>query len=353
MEYKHLVKLSLCLMLLSLVSSATKGDELRRKTLDEGTGVITFTPKTFKEYVMTHPRPYDVVMLFTLKYKCDLCEAVKNEFYQVSDSFRTFDGYKPDMTNRKRAVFFGILYYSDESNAIFKSLKLPSTTSILYTTPNNINIDDNNDASIQYDEDFVMPFRDRREGVYAHKIMEFANAKSGRKFILKKNPILFFAYFIMFMAVLFLGYTAFTNFKFIFLSPYLWIIGSFMVYIICIGGIVYNIIHGTPFAKMDRDGNIIEWIHTGQRSQYVGEGLMMSTAFIITGSLLMGFNWINRIRGFWSHRIASFILIALILIFSGIITNVYRKKASWYGPTFAPPFGYQRGPLIKDQGNSF
>lgn len=350
---KIIKNLLICLVFITIVSCATKGDELRKKTLAEDTGVITFTPKTFKEYVMTHPRPYDIVVLFTLKYKCDLCEAVKNEFFQVADSFREFEGYKPDKSNRKRAVFFGILYYSDESNAIFKSLKLPSTTSILYTTPSNIHIDDNNDAFIKYDEDFVIAYRDRREGVYAHKIMEFGNAKSGRKFILKKNPILFLAYFVVFMGVLALGYTAFTSFKFIFLSPILWIVGSFLVFIICIGGIVYNIIHGTPFAKFDRDGSIIEFIHTGQRSQYVGEGLMMSSIFIITGSLLMSFNWINRIRGFWAHRIAALVIIALVVVFSGVITNVYRKKANWYGPTFAPPHGYQRGPLIKDQGNSF
>lgn len=309
---KLLISALICLTLITLSDTATKGDDLRKKTLAAENGVIVFTPTTFKEFVMKHPRPYDVVMLFTLKYKCNMCEAVKTEFNQVADSFKEFEGYKPDMSNRKRAVFFGILYYSEESNAIFKSLKLPSTTSILYTSPSNILLDDNNEPYIKYDEDFVIAYKDRSDYIYAHKILEFANAKSGRKFMLKKNPILFLFYFIIFLGILALGYTLFTHFKFIFLSPYLWLIGSFLVFIICIGGIVYNIIHGTQFAKFDREGHIIEFIHTGQRSQYIGEGLLMSTIFVITGSLLMSFNWINHIRGYWTHKIVAIIIISTL-----------------------------------------
>jgi oligosaccharyltransferase complex subunit gamma len=341
------------ILLLSLFNCHKKGDDLRKKTAASEGGIIIFTPSTFREYVMKHPRPYDVVILFTLKFKCNLCEQVKNEFYQVADSFREFEGYKPDMVNRQRAVFFGILYYSDESSSIFKGLKLPSTTSILYTSPSNILLDDNNEPYIKYDEDFVIAYKDRGDNVYAHKILEFANAKSGRKFMLKKNPILFILYFMLFLGILFAGYMLFNNFKFIFLNPYLWLIGSFIVYIVCIGGIVYNIIHGTPFAKFNREGGIEEFIHTGQRSQYVGEGLFMSTIFVITGTVLFAFNWINKIRGFWPHKFAAIALICLLVILSGIITAVYKIKAGWYGPTFMPPYGYTKGPLIKDQGNSF
>ena len=59
---------------------------------------------------MSHPRPYDIVILYTLSRKCNLCERVFNEFIQVSDSFRDSNGFKPDMVSRKRAVFFAVLY---------------------------------------------------------------------------------------------------------------------------------------------------------------------------------------------------------------------------------------------------
>ncbi len=331
-----------------------KGDELRKRTLASERGVIVFSANNFKEYVMKHPRPYDIVILFTLKYKCNLCEKVKNEYYQVAESYREAEGYKPDMIQRNRAVFFGILYYSEETSQIFKNLKLPSTTSILYTSPSNIQIGDNNEAYIKYDEDFVVGYKERSDLIYSHKMLEFANAKAHRKIELRKNPLMFVFAFIAFIMILGLGFYLFTNFKPFFLSPYLWLYGSLLIYIICIGGIVYNIIHGTPFAKFNRQGQIVELIHSGQRAQYVGEGLLLSSLFVLVGTLMMAFNWINYwFKPYWQHKIAALSLIFLIVIFTRLIISLYQIKASWYGPTFYPPVGYIKGPLIKDQGNSF
>jgi len=352
------LRLILCyfLVLTSLLSFTIchpKGDELRARSLKSDNGVIIFNSNDFKEYVMKHPRPYDVVILFTLKYKCKLCESITEEFLKAAESYQAVDGHKPDMALRKRAVFFGILYYSEETSQIFKNLKLPSTTSILYTGPSNIQLDDNNESIIKYDEDFVIAYKERSDNIFAHRMLEFVNAKSGRKVTLKKNPIIFLFYFICFMFLLAGGFYMFNNFKQFFLSPYLWLVGSLIVYIICIGGIVYNIIHGTPFAKFDRYGNIVELIHTGQRSQYVGEGLLLSSMFVLGGIVMMAFTWINRIRSNWQHRIATLVLIFMMVVIFRIIISIYQKKASWYGPTFFPPYGYTRGPLIKDQGNSF
>ena len=62
------------------------------------------------------------------------------------------------------------------------------------------------------------------------------------------------------------------------------------ILIVCMGGIVYNILNGTPFAKYDRDGNIVEFISTGQRDQYAGEGVLMSSLFVLGGTLLYNKN---------------------------------------------------------------
>jgi len=333
--------------------SHPKGDHLRKLTKNSKTGVVTLNAQTFGEYVMKHPRPYDVVILFTLKYKCNLCEQVRTEFEQVADSFVDMEGYKPDMSLKKRGVFFAIVYYSDETTPIFKKLKLPSTTSILYTTPYNILLDDSGEPYIKYDEDFVIAYKDRSDNVMAHKILEFVNAKSRRSFELKKNPLLFILYFMVFIGVLFLGYLLFTNFKKFFLNPYLWHVGSCVVFIICIGGIVYNMIHGAPFAKFDRDGHVIEWIHTGQRSQYVGEGIFMSSLFVVTGMLFAAMSWMPRLQNEYYARFGCLGLIFAVAILSKVIISVYQIKAPWYGPTYYPPGGYMQGPLIKDQGNSF
>ena len=353
MNIKSTFKIIVITILLSFIVCHPKGDTLRKLTKNSKTGVISLNAQSFNDFVMKHPRPYDVVILFTLKMRCTLCEQVRNEFELVADSFEYMDGYKPDMSSRKRAVFFVIVYYSDDTTPILKKLKLPATTSILYTTPYNILMDDNNEPYIKYDEDFVIAYKDRGDNVMAHKIMEFVNAKSGRKFELKKNPFVFIIYFILFIGFLFLFYILFKNFKSFFLSPILWHIGSCLVFIICIGGIVYNMIHGAPFAKFDREGHIIEWIHSGQRSQYVGEGIIMSSLFIIIGTLFASLSWIPRLQSEWHIRIVSIIIIFTTAFLSKVVIMIYQKKAPWYGPTYYPPGGYIQGPLIKDQGNSF
>ena len=338
---------------LTLISSHPKADKLRELTLSSDRGLIVLNAQTYKEYVMSHPRPYDIVILYTLSRKCNLCERVFNEFIQVSDSFRDSNGFKPDMISRKRAVFFAVLYYSEETMPIFKSLKFPSMTNILYTTPQNIQFNQMGEPYIEYDEDYVISYNERSDKIYALKMMEFANAKSQRKFPLKKNPIEFLIYFLLFVFLIFVGFSAYQNFHSLLLSPILWVIGSMLVVIICMGGIVYNILHSTPFAKYDRDGNIVEFIHTGQRAQYAGEGVLMSSLFVLGGTLLYSFNWLNMIKGYRRHKTISFGVIIFIVLIVRMIFKIYRIKARWYSPTFFPPAHYVRGPLINDQGNSF
>lgn len=339
--------------LLSLIQAHQKGDALRKLTNEVERNVIHFTATSFKDYVMKHPRPYDVVMLYTLKQICNFCDLIKEEFFKVAESYYDVDAYKPDLVNKKRAVFFGVLHYSEEAKEIFKNMKLPSQTVIMYTNPHNIMLSDKNEAFIKYDEENIITYRDRRDYASAHKIIEFVNAKSKRPTELKKNPVMFFFYFLIFLTILYIGVYLYKNFKFLLLSPYLWILGSLIVYLVCIGGIVYNIIHGTPFAKFDKGGNIVEFIHTGQRSQYVGEGLLLSGLFILTGTLMFALTCVNRIPGYWNHKFAFIGLTFLIAICCRTIAQLYRIKANWYRPEFAPPHNYIKGPLIKDQGNAF
>jgi len=44
----------------------------------------------------------------------------------------------------------------------------------------------------------------------------------------------------------------------IFLNPKLWFFGSIAIFITCLAGVVYNIIHGVPFFSVDKKGGV-EW----------------------------------------------------------------------------------------------
>ncbi len=41
----------------------------------------------FREFVLKNPRPYDVVIIYTVSQQCDQCEEVLNEFSSVVYSF--------------------------------------------------------------------------------------------------------------------------------------------------------------------------------------------------------------------------------------------------------------------------
>ena len=54
---------------------------------------------------------------------------------------------------------------------------------------------------------------------------------------------------------------------------------SMAIYVVCMGGLVYNIIHGVPFTNTDANGRV-EWKTSGGRQQLGAEGFVMSTCSI-------------------------------------------------------------------------
>lgn len=74
----------------------------------------------------------------------------------------------------------------------------------------------------------------------------------------------------------------FRGFKTIFNNPRLWFAGSCAIYIICMGGLVHNIIHNVPFTNVDANGNV-EWKTSGGRQQLGAEGFVMSVCITSVG----------------------------------------------------------------------
>ena len=336
--------------LIILLNSNPKADKLRELTLISNRGLIELNSKMYKEYVMTHPRPYDIIILYTHKNKCNLCQMVLNEFIQVSDSFRDAIGYKPDMISRKRAVFFAVFYYSKKNENIFVSLNFNKTkANILYTSPYNIQYNNLGEPYIQYDEDYVISYTRKSKKIYALKMMEFVNAKSQRQILLKKNPIIFIYYFLLFVALIIVA----LNNKETLLSPQFWLSGSLLITVVCVSGIVYNILRGTPFAKYDKNGAIVELIRPGRKSQYIGEGIAMSGLFVLGGSVLYSLVWINQLQDNTYKNILGYAAIVFIILDMKIITFIFRIKISNYNPTFFPPKHYFKGGINEEQRNSF
>lgn len=143
----------------------------------------------------------------------------------------------------------------------------------------------------------------------------------------------------------------------IMLQPAVWFIVSMIVYTICTSGIVYSIIHNVPWFKLERDqfGNVYvsEYFMRGQRGQWAGEGYIFSSLCVLTGLALI---FVSRADRFFtktsSLRFAIFGGLVVVYVLAELILICYKYKSPWYGPGFAPPGHYQRGPLMLDQGNN-
>jgi len=101
--------------------------------------------------------------------------------------------------------------------------------------------------------------------VTSSKILEHINKRVGRNVEYKDSIINLLIVFGVFGAFGFVLLKLFFKFKPFFINQKLWLIGSLSIYVICMAGVVYNIIHGIPFTNIDRNGNF-EWYHSGSRS---------------------------------------------------------------------------------------
>ena len=70
-------------------------------------------PYLYRELVTKNPRPYDVVIIYSVSTQCDQCDEVFSEYSSVVYSFLQ------NKDKVKRPVFFGAMYYSKDNHKFF------------------------------------------------------------------------------------------------------------------------------------------------------------------------------------------------------------------------------------------
>ena len=251
-----------------------------------------------------------------------------------------------------RPVFFGMLTYSKDTHRFFMQHGFKT---VPHLTVSLMKLQRNEAEEFYKEEDkwFV-----RGDEIYdASKILEFFNKRLGTDVqvtlpfttILLKN--------ITFLAILLVVLLIIKYIRVVMLKPAVWFLVAMVVYAICTSGVVYSIIHNVPWFKLERDqyGNVFvsEYFMRGQRGQWAGEGYIFSCLCVATGLILI---FLARAEKFFSseasQRIAIYVALAAAWVLSYFILVCYKFKSPWYGPGFAPPGHYQRGPLMLDQGNN-
>ena len=94
--------------------------------------------------------------------------------------------------------------------------------------------------------------------VTTHKMLEFANQRTGRDIIYKPTVKTMLTTFFGFVAIATIGVLIYTKMKAIWNNWIVWFVGSMVllllikiIYIVCSSGIIYDILHDVPFVGRD------------------------------------------------------------------------------------------------------
>ena len=228
--------------------------------------IIQFTPQIYRDYVLKNPRPYDVVVLFTVESRCDLCELVRPEFDQTVFSFVQERGDNKDFS-KERSIFFGVLNFAAEAEiqSIFQDHGF-KTVPYLAVSSMNLKRDANLENFFAEEEKWHIGGNE----VYdAQKQIDFVNnhlrtdvqIKYTFSSICKKNLVAF-------CAIAVLMYFVKTVYP-ILMNQLVWFSIAIMVFLICTGGIVFSILNNMPWFRFERNeyGSVVisEYFMRGQR----------------------------------------------------------------------------------------
>lgn len=99
---------------------------------------------------------------------------------------------------------------------------------------------------------------------------------------------------------------------------------------------------------------ISEYFMKQQRSQYAGEGYIVSVLCLLASLSFLFFTRLDsllRLKG-ETRGIVLCVLLLLGYLFVQVFLLCYRIKTPWYNTSFLPPQDYMRGPLARDQGTN-
>lgn len=74
--------------------------------------------------------------------------------------------------------------------------------------------------------------------------------------------------FFGFISVAAIGVLIYIKLKFIWTNWIVWFVGSLLIYITCVSGVIYDIIHDVPFVGRDRNTGEVMIFADGNREQY-------------------------------------------------------------------------------------
>ena len=313
--------------------------------------VIKFTPKTYRQYVLKNPRPYDVITLFSVQQHCPVCDEVLSEYEQTVYSFVKERGINKDFSKEKK-IFFGVLFFQQDVE-VQKIFQEHGFTTVPYITASAMNLK-RSSAPEKFYEDEDKWHISSQEIYDCQKQIDFVNNHLRTDVQIKFTfASIAFKNFVGLAILASLGLLVKSLYP-ILMNQLVWFGVAITVFVICTGGLVYSILNNMPWFRFERNefGAIVvaEYFMRGQRGQYAGEGYIVSFLTTFIGLCIL-FLW-NAEKRFTenksSYRTAALVSMVVIVFAQQLLMACYRIKSPWYYPTFLPPAYYQKGSLLQD-----
>jgi len=297
-----------------------------------------------RELVLENPRPYNVVTYYTVHTGCDDCKKVQGEFVGVSYSYDKVESKLDTPT------FFGVLYYTSDPKVreVFHEHNF-KTVPYLGTSVSQTKRETT--EGFYRDQDIWLIKRDDAHDTQT--LLNFVNKRLNRDVPIKFPFYVVLLRNLMLFTVLATLIVVFVKIRPFLIEPWLWVSIAWVTYVICLSGVVFTMLHNMPVFRFDQDqfGKMFvkEYFMRSQRSQYAGEGYIVSVLSVCIG---FGFLFLSKVdllfKNDMNRRIA--IMAAIIFCFAGTqaYVSIYRIKQPWYSNSFMPPQGFTRGPIMRD-----
>lgn len=340
------------------ISLPDKARILTQKTdLD---GVIALNTSEYDYFVVSTPRPYALIVLFTAdlpKQKCRNCLEIAHSFRSVAYSYAN-SPFRPPISeeNCENSVFFAKIDSKSDSLGLFEAHGFLSLPVLAVTRPFSVLCNATN---------CVIPKADVLElafsAISTQKLLEFVNSRTGQSIKLIYSPyetaMELFRWLGMVVCVAF----GLITLRKTIIEPKFMIFVSILVYFLCISGTIYILLHKPPLFGLKGSGKYLHSsvISTQARHQYIAEGYYTGFMALLGALCLVLLNCLDSVgSGYlldsFSLRFRAYTAISAFLLAIYQLDCMYRAKASWYFPRFFwPPDHYLSGPLTGDQGNSF
>lgn len=323
--------------LASVVYSQTKLESLQ--SLSQQTSIIRLNKDTFKQYASEPSRSYTIVVLFTTvtyESQCPACYKLRLIYEKLVYSY-----INTPVQEKNKPVFFGILEYEKDTHEYFQKAGFNNLPGIY------VSFKPTETSKLSK----IVQYNDEDEATI-ESVFSFVNERTGRKVKLLHSFVDIIVPWLVTIGGVAVAALVVGTIAYFFFNPLLWWVCGMIIYFFCNAGMVYNVIHGTPFTGFNEEGKVV-LIASGPRNQYVLEGLVMSFLICGAGCSLITLNIISKLKSPWLIRIIGSICLGTFIACAFQVLKIYKEKASWYNPTFEPPGQYIKGPLINDQGNSF